>query len=335
MKKYQLFVGIDISKATLDLCMIDGSRPNEVQHQVIGNNATDIRTLFALVRKRGIAISDVLFCMEDTGAYGLPLCMALEAKKVDYAVVPAIEIKQSKGLKRGKSDKNDAKDIALYAMTQRHKIHLYQMPECDMQQLKLMLAERDKLVKAIGMFKSTSEALDFMDTKVIASVRKNNQKTVAVLEKQLDHLETEIMELVAHNEQMKKQAALLQSIPGIGPQTALQLMCYTRCFTAFDNWRKLACYAGVAPFPHQSGTSVRGRTKISPLAQKKLKMLLHMAALSARQYDPELKLYFNRKVSEGKNKMIIMNAIRCKLLARAFAVINRQSPFVKLQKFAA
>ena len=174
-----------------------------------------------------------------------------------------------------------------------------------------------------------------MDAKIIATVRKHNQKTVALLEKQLGGLEADIMELVAHNEQMSRQSDLLQSIPGIGPQTALQLICYTRCFTAFDSWRKLACYAGVAPFKYESGKSVRGRTQVSHLAQKKLKMLLHMGALNARLHDPELKLYFNRKVGEGKNKMLVMNAIRCKLLARAFAVINRQSPFVKLQQFAA
>ena len=335
MKKYQLFVGIDISKKSLDCCIIDSSCPKEMQHQVIGNNAPGIRTLFAMIRKRGIPLVDVLFCMEDTGVYGLPLCMALDTQKSDYAVVPAIHIKRSKGLKRGKSDKADAKDIAAYAMTHQHSLHLYRMPEGDLQRLKLMLAERDKLVKAIGMFKATGEAFAFMDKQLIPDIRKHNTKTIALLKKQLDSLEAALMALVAHNEQMKQQAALLQSIPGIGQQTALHIICYTRCFTAFSNWRQLACYAGVAPFEYQSGTSIRGRTKVSHFAQKKLKTLLNLGALSAKRHDIELKSYFDRKVAEGKNKMLVMNAIRCKLLARAFAVINRQSPFVNLQKFAA
>jgi transposase len=209
------------------------------------------------------------------------------------------------------------------------------MPEPDMQQLRLMLAEREKLVEAKKMFDATSEALDFMDKKLVAQVRRHNSRTLMLLKKQLKELEQAILKLVAHNEQMSRQAELLQSVPGIGIQTALQLICYTRCFSAFSNWRQLACYAGVAPFEYQSGTSIRGRTKVSHYAQKKLKSLLNMAALSAKRHDPELKQYFERKVAEGKNKMLVINAIRCKLIARAFAVINRQSPFVNLQKFAA
>lgn len=334
MKNYQLFVGVDISKLSLDCCLIRPGSPNEIQHQIIENNASGFHSLLVLIAKQ-TPLCEVLFCMEDTGVYGLPLCMSLEASKADYAVVPAIHIKRSKGLKRGKTDKTDAKDIAHYALTHQHELHLYQMPEPDMQQLRLMLAEREKLVEAKKMFEATSEALDFMERKLVSRVRKHNAKTLLLLKRQLQDLEASILELVAHNDQMSQQAELLQSIPGIGTQTALQLICYTRCFSAFSNWRQLACYAGVAPFEYQSGSSIRGRTKVSHFAQKKLKALLNMAALSAKRHDPELKQYFERKVAEGKNKMLVINAIRCKLLARAFAVINRQSPFVNLQKFAA
>jgi transposase len=335
MKNYQLFVGVDISKESLDFCLTYGNSPLQMQHLKVANTTSGIKSVFRLIAKSKTDFSDVLFCMEDTGVYGLPLCMALEAQKADYAVVPAIHIKRSKGLKRGKSDKADAKDITQYAISHQHQIHLYQMPEPDMQRLKLMLAEREKLIKAMKLFMATGEALDFMDKKLTPQIRKHNSKTLVLLGRQLKELEAAILELVGHNEQMSHQAELLQSVPGIGPQTALQLICYTRCFSAFSNWRQLACYAGVAPFEYQSGSSIRGRTKVSHYAQKKLKSLLNMAALSAKRHDPELKQYFERKVAEGKNKMLVVNAIRCKLIARAFAVINRQSPFINLQKFTA
>lgn len=335
MKNYQLFVGVDISKASLDLSLIWGNSLIRSQHHVVENNASGFRSLFRLIGKTKVPLSEVLFCMEDTGVYGLPLSMSLGTANADYAVVPAIHIKRSKGLKRGKTDKADAKDIAEYALTHQHQIRLYQMPEPDIQQLRLMLAEREKLIEARKTFEATGEVLQFMDKKRVAGVRKHNSKTILLLNRQLTDLETAILELVAHNEQISRQAELLQSIPGIGPQTALQLICYTRCFSAFNNWRQLACYAGVAPFEYQSGTSIRGKTKVSHFAQKKLKSLLNMAALSAKRHDPELKKYFERKVAEGKNKMLVINAIRCKLIARAFAVIHRQSPFVNLQKFAA
>jgi len=113
------------------------------------------------------------------------------------------------------------------------------------------------------------------------------------------------------------------------------LLIATKGFDAFDNWRQLACYAGVAPFPYQSGTSIHGRNKVHPLADKKLKSLLNMCALTALRHDRELKTYYQRKVEDGKAKMLVINNIRCKLLARVFAVINRKSPFVNTQKFAA
>lgn len=333
MKNYQIFVGVDISKLSLDVCLIYRDKLKDVQHFKIANTATEIRKLIQQLQKRSID-ADILYCMEDTGVYGLPLCLTLEQAQVDYAVIPAIQIKRSKGLRRGKTDKTDARDIAFYGLTHQHEIHLYQMPESDMQQLKLMLAERDKLVKAIQQFESTQEALLFMDKKIFTALKKHNAKTTSLLRSQLKELEKAISALVNDNQKMSEQSKLLQSIPGIGPQIALQMICYTRCFSLFENWRQFACYSGVAPFEYQSGTSIRGRTKVSHFAQKKLKSLLNMGALSAKRHDVELKNYFERKVAEGKNKMLVVNAIRCKILARAFAVINRGTPFVNTKKFA-
>ena len=335
MNGYQLFVGIDISKNSLDVCLLEPTNASAPHYLKVSNDAAGIKTMLAAAAKTKVPLSQVLFCMEDTGVYGVPLCSGLQAKEASYAVVPAIHIQRSRGLKRGKTDKTDARDIALYASTHQHLISLYQLPEPDMVELRLLLSERDKLLKAIALFDSSAEAFGFVDKKMLSRLKKHNTKTSALLAKQLKELEKTILELVAHNQQIEQQSGLLQSIPGIGIQTALQLISYSRCFSSFSNWRQMACYAGVAPFPYQSGSSVRGRTKVSHYAQKKLKALLNMAALSAKRHDPELRAYFERKVAEGKNKMSVVNAIRCKLLARAFAVINRNSPFVNLQKFSA
>ena len=91
----------------------------------------------------------------------------------------------------------------------------------------------------------------------------------------------------------------------------------------------------LAPFEYTSGTSIRGWTKVSPLADMKLKSLLNMCAIIAVRHDTELKTYYERKIAQGKPKMLVINNIRCKLLARVFAVINRKTPFVNTHKFAA
>jgi transposase len=102
---------------------------------------------------------------------------------------------------------------------------------------------------------------------------------------------------------------------------------------AFKNWRKFACYCGVAPFEYKSGSSIKGRTRVSHLANKKIKALLNMAALTAKKNDMEMRAYYDKKVKEGKNKMLVLNSIRCKIISRAFAVIQRNTPFVNVNKF--
>lgn len=330
MKNYSVYVGVDISKSTLDFCWFNVDTPNQISHCKIDNTPRAIAKLL-----KTLGAQQVVFCMEDTGVYGMLLYKSLSALKLDYAVVPALKIKRSKGLVRGKSDKSDAKDIAIYACTHLHDLELSHLMEPDLQELNLLLSEREKLVKAIKLFEATKESTCYIDKDICKQLRKSNEKTVKLLEKQLLLIEQSIKALTDHNNKMKEQMALLQSIPGIGPQTALQLIAFTKCFSRFKNWRQLACYAGVAPFPYQSGSSIKGRTKVSHYAQKKLKSTLHIAALTTKKYDVEIKNYYERKVAEGKNKMLIINNIRCKLLSRIFAIINRNTPYVNLQKFAA
>lgn len=330
MENYLKIIGIDISKNSLDLCSITTSNTKEMQYDKIENNVKSISKFLKNLKQE-----KVLFCMEDTGIYGMLLYQVFTEKGIDFSVVPSIQIKRSKGLQRGKSDKIDARDIAKYALLHLADLKLYELPELDFQELRILLAERDRLVKAIKLFGSTAESTIYANKKTCKLLNKSNEKTMKFLKQQLKDIEVSINELIQNNEQMQKQNELLQSIPGVGPQTALLLIAYTRCFTAFDNWRQLACYSGIAPFPYQSGISVKGRTKVSHFAQKKLKSIIHMSALVAKTHDHELKQYYDKKLADGKHKMSIMNAIRCKVIARAFAVINRQTPYVNIQKFAA
>jgi transposase len=102
-------------------------------------------------------------------------------------------------------------------------------------------------------------------------------------------------------------------------------MVYTQVFTRFESVRQLACYCGVAPFEHRSGTSINGKTGVSKFANMDLKSTLHLASLSAIQHNPDMKVYYQRKVKEGKSKMCVINAVRNKLLSRILAVTNRQT----------
>jgi transposase len=335
MKKYFFFIGIDVSKHKLDVCLL--ADPKEKQHNylVVSNNAKGINQIIAAANKMGFHLEQTLFCFENTGIYSMPLAYSLSTLKVDYWVVPAIEIKRAKGITRGKTDKTDARDIAFYAVTHVHKFVCSQLPDTEIVKLQLLYSEREKLQKAIHMLQRSGEAEGFLPIEATIEIRSVNRAAVKKLQQAQKEIEKRIMAIIKNNPNMLQQFKLITSVPGVGTLTAVYLIIATKGFSLFANWRKLACYAGVAPFEYTSGTSIKGRTKVHPMANKKLKTLLNMCALNAKRVDKEIAEYYKRKTLEGKNPMLVLNAIRCKVLARVFATINRQTPYVNLQKFAA
>ena len=335
MKKFDYYVGIDVSKLTLDVTILYEESVN-ITKTIYYKIENHEKSIAQFVKKRlGSYQSDqILFCFENTGIYSIPLSSYLNDNKLPYWQVPAIEIKRSKGICRGKDDKIDSKDIAFYAYSHLHKFRPSHMPAKSIQQLRLLFTEREKVLKSLSSFEKTSENEHFVSKDVFASVASLNKKTVSLLKKTLKQIEEKMLAIIDSEEKLSQQYKLIVSIPGIGMQTAIYLIMATKGFDDFDNWRQLACYAGVAPFPYQSGTSIRGRNKVHPLADKKLKSLLNMCAIVAIRHDKELKTYYTRKVEEGKAKMLVINNVRGKLIARAFAVINRNSPFINTFKFA-
>ena len=151
------------------------------------------------------------------------------------------------------------------------------------------------------------------------------------LNKQINKVEKELEVLLASDPEVKLNMELLMSISGVGKQTAMNFIVATENFTRFDSPEHMACYAGVAPFPNQSGNMTRP-DRVSRHANKKLKRLLHMAAMAAIRAKSDLSEYYHRKVAEGKNKMLVLNNVRNKLIKRMFAVIARQTPYIKSQK---
>lgn len=335
MKKYLFFVGIDVSKMKLDVTFLDQPLEKKPYHFVVSNDSKGIKVIIKELSKRKVDMESVLISFEDTGVYSLPLGCYLSQNKLDYWMIPAIEIKRSKGISRGKNDKNDSRDIAFYTMTNIHKLRLSKIPEISLIELKLLFAEREKLMKSLRILDSTKEGIGYIPKEAMRNVLKINANVINQIKKAISKIECEMKRIISENEQLKIQNDLIQSIPGVGPQTALYLILVTKAFQSFDNWRQVACYAGVAPFEYSSGSSIRGRTKVNHLADKKLKSLLTLCAMNAKKYDAEIKIYYERKVSEGKSKMLVLNNIRCKLIGRIFATVNRGTPYINIQKFAA
>jgi len=334
MEKYLLFVGIDVSKNYLDSYVIAAEKE---QHKKFENTNSGIHSLINhAVSLQSSPASKILFCLEHTGVYAMPLCSVLSEQKLDYALVPAIEIKRSLGLQRGKNDKADARAIAKYALLHQHEIKLFSLPEKDLLKLKLMLSHRDRLVESRKIFMvAAAETKSFLDKNICKEVTADCRRMVLHINKRIQKTEKLIIQIIDGSQELKKIYDLITSVPGIGMQIALSLIVTTRGFSCFQESRQLACYAGVAPFEYRSGSSVRGRTKVSHMANKKIKSLLHMGAIAAIRNDKQLKEYYYRKLQEGKNAMCVINAVRNKLIARIFAVVNRGTPFVRLYQHVA
>ena len=145
--------------------------------------------------------------------------------------------------------------------------------------------------------------------------------------------EKEIGEIIESDAAVKKNYGLLLSVVGIGLVVAVTTIVLTENFTVFANPRKYASYIAIAPFPHESGTSVRGATRVSKQGFRQAKADLSVCVLTAIRLDPDIKEYWQRKKAEGKHTGVVFNAIKFKLVLRMFAVVKRGKPYVNTKGY--
>jgi transposase len=331
--KYKAFIGVDVSKLTIDAHL------HEINvSKTFSNNEKGFTSLLTWLKKYGKLsdLTQVITCFEHTGMYSIKLAKYLTEANIPFAMLPALQIKQSIGIRRGKSDLIDARRIAEYAWLHRETLVATVLPARGILKLQSLLTLRDRLVRDRGGFQATwkeqKRSLDEKDYKGMFQIYKTLVKQLTL---QIKKIESQIKMVIESDEKIQVNYQLLTSIKCVGPVLAANMIAYTYNFTRFANWRKFACYVGTAPFEHQSGTSVKGKTRVSTLSNRHLKKLIHMVAISACIYNPELKLYYKKRVNEGKNKMSTLNIIRNKVIARMFAVVNRGTVYVDLMKYAA
>jgi transposase len=323
------FLGIDISKKKFDAALtIDGKQFHEAQ---IENTPAAIQLFFRDLKKQLSSLNRLTVCLEHTGIYCLPLLNFLVKHKIRVSVEPALQIKQSQGMTRGKNDQADAKRIALYALKNCENLRFWQPQRHCIQRLKALLVLRERMVKMkVQLEVPLHESREFVATSIFKQTLANCQKTIRALQSDIKGIEKEIDTLVSNDEQISQQCRIATSVPGVGKITALNMIISTQEFSRIQDAKKFACYAGVAPFEHSSGSSIRGKTRVSKMANMTLKKLLHLAAMSAIQCNDELRIFYKRKVDSGKNKMSVMNAVRNKLISRIFACIKDKRIYQKV-----
>jgi len=332
MKKNEFsnFVGIDVSKQTLDAVFIFNNELNNPIHQQFSNDESGIRKMLEVIKKhKEVSTENILFCYEHTGIYGKKLSYTLVEKRYCVWIEMPLAILRSIGLQRGKNDKVDAKRIAIYAMKNNKQAKLWESPRKEVATLRQLLTTRASLINGLKALKMPIKEYKETGNKELAELmQKSTKNAVQGIEKDIKKIEQAIDALIKNDERLSKLFTLLISIPGVGKITSTELICFTNEFKNYTEAKQLACYCGVAPFEHSSGSSIRGKTRVNNMANKSLKTKLHLCAMAAIQHDAELKAYYERKVKDGKNKMLVINAVRNKLVHRITAVVKRQTPFI-------
>ncbi len=332
MKK-SVFIGIDVSKDTLDAAIHSTKASEKFIIKQFLNSKEGFKNILSWIKASNYRIEDCFFCMEHTGLYSLPLAVFLYEKGISVSMVPALEIKRSIGIARGKNDIVDARRIAAFAMEKYAKLKLYRPLSESLIKIKQLLSFRDQQRRICSSLKNSrcSHKRYAAETGLDSVVQSLNEQIIEI-EKTISLVDKQIAQIIKNDDDLRKNHELATSVKGIGLIVSSYILVTTSNFSNFSSARQYCCYSGVAPFEYTSGTSIKGKTRVSHLANKRIKTLLHNAANSAVLYDAEIRNYFKRKEADGKNEKLIMNAICNKLIHRVFAVVKRQSPYVSLYK---
>lgn len=330
MKQIKFFVGTDVSKEWLDMSIISGGKV--LHHAQIANKVVAVRRWLRQTQKEfGYTTQDTLFSMEFTGLYNHHVLEVLHDLNASVWLIPGLQISEgsTNGLRRGKSDKQDAVRIAIYASKNLEQVRLWKRPRKVLEQLQTLLMVREKLQRTKHQYETTlKEYKSFSNTEQYCIIRSCAETILKTTSKELLKVEKQIEELIKTDEKLKELNEYITSVDGVGQITAANVLVTTNEFLNIKEAKQYACYAGVAPFKDESGKKKKPQ-KVSHKANKKMKKLFHLLAMSAIRMKGEMKMYYERKLAEGKNKMSVLNAIRNKIILRIFSCVKNKKMYEK------
>lgn len=326
---YHYYIGIDVSKKTLDYVVF---KKNDLLIQHLStNDLSGIEDFISKLRSVDpeFKFSDAIFCMEHTGIYNQHLLNFLYANKAHICLENPVQITLSSGLQRGKNDKIDAVRIAQYAYKNRETLRLWKPKKEVMMQLKQLTGLRNRLLKAKMQLSAVNKDLKIFEKQRAMEIIALSKSSIKAISEDIKKVDAKIKEVIQQDPELKRLFDIVTSVEGIGKITATEIIVTTNEFKDINDPKKFACYSGVAPFSYSSGSSIKGKARVSHKANKSMKRLLHMAALTSIKNSIEMKQYYQRKLSENKNKMSIINAVRNKLIQRIFACVKENRLYEK------
>lgn len=326
------YLGIDVSKPWFDvsLMVVLAHVKQPILTERFDNNAPGFKAFKIWLKSAGVSLDqNSLLVIENTGVYHRQLWSFCSKYNLPLHIGNAAHIKWSLGITRGKSDVIDSVRLCQYCCKQSDELKATPALNPVFMKLKDLMTSRSRLVVQLHSTKNYIKELQCSNDKLLLiTLEKAHKAAIEGIKKSIEQIEEMINKIMQEDELIYKNYLLIKSVPGIGHLTAVYIICCTNNFASKVTGKQLASYAGVVPFEHSSGISIKGKNRVHKMANKDLKKMLHLCALTAIKYNPEFRQYFDRKKAEGKNGMLVLNAIRNKLVLRVVAVVNKQQPYV-------
>jgi len=333
------YLGIDVSKPWFDVSLMPVI--DHVKQPIIterfDNTSGGMKAFKSWLKAAGVTLdNNSLLVIENTGVYHRLLWSFCSKHNLPLHIGNAAHIKWSLGITRGKNDVIDSVRLCQYCCKQADELKATPVLNPVFMKLKDLMTSRSRLVTNLHSTKNYIKELQCSNDKVLqATLEKAHKAAIEGIKKSILQIEELINQIIQEDPVIYNNYLLVKSVPGIGHLTAVYIICCTNNFVSKVTGKQLASYAGVVPFEHSSGVSIKGRNRVHKMANKELKKMLHLCALTAIKYYPEFRDYFNRKKAEGKNGMLVLNAIRNKLILRVVAVVNKKQLYVDKASIAA
>ena len=315
------YLGVDVSKKKLD-CMLLNSTNGKLKSKSLSNTKAGIEELIEWLAENKAPEAHVI--MEPTGVYHEPAALALTDAGLKLSLVNPAQLRQfAQGLGvKNKTDKADSTVLARYGDTL--KPEAWQAPSKSARQLKALLARRDAVADDLQREQNRQEAVDFGISP--EQVKQSILQSIAFLQAELRRLEQMIKDHIDSDPDLRNKRELLETIPGVGTRVSTNL---TALFAAktFNTAEQLAAYLGLVPVLWESGSSVRGRPRLSKAGPSHLRKLLYMPAVVERQWNPHIKSFSDRLIAKGKTKMAVIGACMRKLAHLCFGVVHTGRPY--------
>jgi transposase len=311
-------LGIDIAKLKFNVCLINTN--GKLKHKLFPNTSTGFEQLCEWLLRQGV--EHLHACMEATGTYGEALAFFLHEAGHTVSVVNPAAVKAFAGsrLSRTKTDRVDAELIARFCQAQGPSAWTPLSQE--VRELQALVRRLESLIEMRVMEENRLSSGIAVD-----SVRQSVEEHLAYLSEQIKRTEELIRQHINNHPALRRQSQLLDSIPGIAETTAALLLSEITDITQYRSARQVAAYAGLVPRERQSGSSVRGRTRLSKIGNARLRRALYFPAITALRCSPFFQAWAEGLRGRGKSKMSVICAVMRKLVHLAYGVLKTGQPF--------